>query len=589
MVVNTLPILHCIKHSRSFLFYWSRVRVVERTSLLKRQGVTALAGSNPAGSATNTRTSYEVRVFKICISNSLELEDDVFKNLSHPVYYPHMNSWFIRLWASSMHVRLVRMNAHPHEAQARIAQQIIANLHNTAYGNQYEIGRDSSLENYRTRIPIVNYEELYPYIEQTLKGDTDILLPGIVHTFAKSSGTTNARSKYIPLTHASLRDNHYRAGKSLYGEHIHTTDSTRIAQRLNLAISGSIGTHPEYPHVQTGDISAFLAKYLPWWAKHHRYPPYEIATLTDWNDKAAYIAKHAEGVPIVGLAGTPTWMAVILERISIHTGKSITDIFPHLEVFFHGAVSFVPYREKFKALITTAGMRYTEVYNASEGFFAFQDGTCRDGEMLLLLDHGIYYEFIEMQEPGVRSTTVRTLDEVLCGIEYALVISTHGGLYRYVVGDTIMFTSVSPYRITITGRTKHYINSFGEEVGVAQIEQALHDACVATNAYVGFFTVAPAFDATSTGTGHHEWVIAFDTEPTDMNLFTTTIDNTLRTLNSDYDAKRADDSILKTPHIRIVPRDVFITYLQQQNKLGGQHKIPPVLNNRTLVDALLGK
>jgi len=399
-----------------------------------------------------------------------------------------------------------------------------------------------------------------------------------------SSGTTNDKSKYIPVTKESLKNCHYRGGHqmlALYNKHF---PENAFMFGKALVLGGSQQVNSIGDGIFTGDVSAVLVKNLPWWAKKRRTPE-EISLLPDWDVKLQKLTDYAIKEDIRALLGVPSWMLVLLKKIALDTGKTIPELWPNLEVFFHGGVSFSPYMEQYKKIIPSEKMNYWETYNASEGFFGVQyapDST----DLLMLLDSQIYYEFIPNGDWEKENPQTLTLNEVEIGVKYAMLISTSGGLWRYLLGDTIEFTSLQPHLFKITGRTKHFINAFGEELMIDNAEDALHEACKITGAKITEYTAAPVFFGDNNN-GAHEWLIEFQTLPSDMKLFTKTLDNALKSVNSDYEAKRSFDLSLRMPIIKILPQNFFYKWMKSKEKIGGQYKVPRLTNNREYVDNIL--
>jgi hypothetical protein len=481
---------------------------------------------------------------------------------------------------------------HPHEVQHRLHQSLLHTARHTEVGRQYGFADKLSEREFAERVPVSSYEELYPLLERVLQGEADVLWPGKVQWFAKSSGTTNARSKFIPVTRESLHDGHYRAGRDMTALATLHYPEVQILAGKTLSLGGTHGPNPLRPHDATsrvGDVSAVIMQNLPTWAEYVRTPPLELALLDEWEEKIERIARHVLHADVRVLAGVPTWMIVLLRRVMELAGtNNILDVWPRLGLFLHGAVAFGPYRALFRQLIPSAHMHYQEVYNASEGYLALQDEPNSE-DLLLLLDHGIYYEFLpadQWDEPTPRAVP---LEAVELGKRYAVVISTNAGLWRYKIGDTVRFTSLAPYRIRITGRTKHFLNAFGEEVVVENAEAAVAAACQATNTTVRDFTAAPIYfaGAADGSRGGHQWLIEFTEPPQDTARFAAVLDDTLRQLNSDYDAKRHRDIALVPPVLTVAVPGQFERWLAQRGKLGGQHKVPRLSNSRDMLDEIL--
>lgn len=489
--------------------------------------------------------------------------------------------------------RLARIRAQPHEAQAQLLSGLLRRAQATAWGQRYGYNERITAAEFARRVPVSSYEQLYPELEKVLRGQPDVLWPGRPAWFAKSSGTTNARSKFIPVTPESLRQGHYRAGRDMTALATHLYPAANLLAGKTLSLGGTHGPNPLEPGAasRAGDVSALIMAQLPWWAEQMRTPPLKLALLDEWEEKIERIARHVITQDVRTLAGVPTWMVVLLRRVLTLTGATdISQVWPNLRLFLHGAVAFGPYREVFRQLIPRPDMNYLEVYNASEGYFAVQDQP-GVGDLLLLLDHGIYYEFLPADQWDAPDPQPIPLTEVTAGPSYALVISTNAGLWRYLVGDTVRFTSLSPYRVRITGRTKHFLNAFGEEVVVENAEAAVAAAALATGTAVRDFTAAPvwfaAHDAASRG--GHEWAVEFAQVPPPAVAaqFAAVLDATLREVNSDYDAKRHRDLALAPPQLHVLPAGTFETWLAGRGKLGGQHKVPRLSPGREVLEQVL--
>jgi hypothetical protein len=432
---------------------------------------------------------------------------------------------------------------------------------------------------------VQTYEDIIPYVERLRKGETDLLWPGEIKWFAKSSGTTSAKSKFIPMSREALEDCHYRAAKDILVIYTMQRPATRIFSGKSLTLGGSHRMNQFSNDSLYGDLSAILIENAPFWVDIIRTPRQKIALLEDFEEKLNLITKSTVNENVTSISGVPSWYLVLIKQILTFTGKTnLLDVWPNLEVFFHGGISFTPYREQYKKLIVGDQMNYMETYNASEGFFGIQDDPLSN-DMLLMLDYGIFYEFIPADKINSDDPPVFTVAEVESGVNYAIIISTNGGLWRYMMGDTIVFTSVEPYRFRITGRTKHFINVFGEEVIVDNADKALESACKETNAVIAEYTAGPVFMNTLSK-GSHEWIIEFDKVPADLTIFTNTLDNTLKSVNSDYEAKRVHDLNLGFPVVRPVPRGTFNKWLKTKNKLGGQNKVPRLSNSREYIEDL---
>ena len=475
---------------------------------------------------------------------------------------------------------------NPHDVQEETFKKLVNTARDTEWGQRYGYDDAPSVRTFKERVPISTYEDLYPCIERLMRGEQNILWPSEIKWFAKSSGTTNARSKYIPVSTEALEDCHFRGGKDLMTLYIHNRPETRVFTGKGLSIGGSLQNNSA--DVFSGDVSAVVMKNLPMWAQFIRTPHLEVALMDKWEDKIDKMAEITSQENVTSILGVPTWTIVLLERILEMTGKScIMDVWPNLELFAHGAVSFQPYRDLFsRKLIPSTSMNYMEIYNASEGFFGLQDDLGRPDEMLLMLDYGVFYEFIPVEEADQVHPRTLGLEEVELNRNYALVISTNAGLWRYKIGDTVRFTSLNPYRIKISGRTKHFINAFGEELIIENAEVALTRACQETSATVSNFTAGPVY-MEGGKKGSHEWVIEFTRPPDNLMHFTQVLDSTLRDINSDYDAKRYKDMALKLPIVHSVNEGTFYNWMKKRGKLGGQHKVPRLANSREYLDDIL--
>ena len=474
----------------------------------------------------------------------------------------------------------------PHEVQDRILKDLISKGRGTVWGNKHDYSSIKTLEDYRNNVPVSTYEEIYPYIEETLKGHQNILWPTPINWFSKSSGTTNSKSKYIPVSVESLHACHYKGGQDLLSMYFNNFPQSKLFAGKGLAIGGAYSVNPYNSSTHCGDISAVIMKNLPAWAQYVRTPSLNIALMSEWEAKIEKIAEATIKENVTNISAVPTWTIALLQKILQKTGKkNILEVWPNFEVFFHGAVSFTPYREVFSKLIPSPDVNFVETYNASEGFFGIQD-TLDTNEMLLMLDYGIYYEFIPMEDIESDNPRTISLSEVQPNKNYAMVISTNAGLWRYRIGDTIRFTSLAPYRIKITGRTKHFINAFGEELIIENAETAIANACKDTGAVITNFTAAPIY-LDEQGKGGHEWVIEFSKEPNSLDLFAQQLDTHLKEVNSDYEAKRYRNLVLQLPVIRNVSEGTFYSWLKKRGRVGGQNKVPRLSNTREYVEDIL--
>lgn len=486
---------------------------------------------------------------------------------------------------SSIYKPIDKFIEKPWEKQLQTFDYIISHGRRTYFGEKNKFDQIKTPEDFKRLVPIMGYDDLKPYLNIIInERKPNVLWDTPVKWFAMSSGTTNDKSKYIPVTNESLKYCHYRGGHhmlALYAKHF---PDNRFMFGKALVLGGSQQVNSIGEGIFTGDISAVLVKNLPWWAKRRRTPE-DISLIPDWDVKLQRLTDYAINQDIRSLLGVPSWMLVLLKKISKDTGQSISDIWPNLEVFFHGGVSFVPYREQYKKIIDSPTMNYWETYNASEGFFGIQYSPLST-DMLLLLDNQVYYEFIPNGQWHAEHPETLTLNEVKVGVKYAMLISTSGGLWRYLLGDTIEFTSLEPYLFKIAGRTKHFINAFGEELMIDNAEVALQEACKLTNAKITEYTAAPVF-FDDNNNGAHEWLIEFATNPSDIEMFAQVLDASLKSLNSDYEAKRSLDLSLRMPIIKILPHNFFYKWMESREKMGGQNKVPRLSNDRKYVESLL--
>ncbi|WP_288983481.1 GH3 auxin-responsive promoter family protein [uncultured Flavobacterium sp.] len=474
---------------------------------------------------------------------------------------------------------------YPHEVQDELLFSLIKSAENTQIGRKYDF---SSMKNYTTfseRIPVSTYEELEPLIELTRKGEQNVFWNSNIKWFAKSSGTTNAKSKFIPVSSEALENCHYKASKDLLCLFLNNNEDSQLFTGKSLRLGGSKQLY-EDNNTFFGDLSAILIDNMPIWAEFSSTPSSKISLMGDWETKLPAIINETMNENVTSLAGVPSWMMVLLQKTLETTGKSnLLELWPNAEVYFHGGVSFEPYKEQYKKLFPKDSFKYYEIYNASEGFFAIQDQNDSD-ELLLMLDYGIFYEFIPMDTFGTLNQRVIRLNEVELNKNYALVITTNSGLWRYLIGDTIRFTSLSPYRIKVTGRTKHHINVFGEELMVENTDAAVAKTCKEFNCEIVDYTVAPIF-MTNQQKGAHEWIIEFKTKPNSIENFRKALDENLQSVNSDYEAKRYNNMTLNPLVLNIARENLFYDWLKQEDKLGGQHKVPRLSNERTYLENLL--
>ncbi|MCW5899312.1 MAG: GH3 auxin-responsive promoter family protein [Flavobacteriales bacterium] len=475
---------------------------------------------------------------------------------------------------------------HPRLAQLEVFHYLVRTACYTSWGRRHDYSTITDPQVFRERLPIQDYEDVKPWVERLRKGEQNLLWPTDIRWFAKSSGTTSARSKFIPVSLEALEDCHYKGGKDLVALHYQQFPESKLYQGMALVVGGSSTIERLRPDAYSGDLSAIIIRNLPIWVELRRTPVIETALLDDWEEKIEKMARETMREDVRCIAGVPSWTLVLLKRILEISGKrDILEVWPNLELFMHGGVSFRPYRAQFEALIPSPTMNYLESYNASEGFFAVQDRRGAD-DMLLMLDYGIFYEFMPLEEVGRANPRTLLLDEVEEGGNYALVISTNGGLWRYMPGDTVRFTSVKPYRIQVSGRTRSFINAFGEELIVDNADRAIEAACRATGAVVNEYTAGPVY-MDGGARGGHEWAIEFERAPADLDGFIQALDKELRTLNSDYDAKRRGDMALRPPVVHKLPIGTFHAWMKERGKLGGQHKVPRLSNDRSYLEAIL--
>jgi len=475
---------------------------------------------------------------------------------------------------------------YPYDVQDEWFQMLISTAQHTEWGKKYGYSSIYTQDQFKDRVPIQSYESLKPYIEKMMNGEQNILWPSEIKWFAKSSGTTNDRSKFIPVSEESLEECHFKGGKDLLSMYCDNRPDARIFTGKCLVLGGSHQINQLNTDSCYGDLSAVLIKNLPYWAEFYRTPDMSIALMDNFEEKVEKIARATIDVNVTNIAGVPTWNLVLAKRILEITGKNnLLEVWPNLEFYFHGAVNFNPYREQFKKLIPSDNMYYLETYNASEGFFGIQDQPNSE-ELLLMLDYGIYYEFLPMEDLHAENPKTLGLDQVQLNKNYALIISTNAGLWRYMIGDTIKFTSLSPHRIQITGRTKHFINAFGEELIIDNAEKGLAKACLETHSIIRDYTACPIYFE-GNEVGGHEWIIEFEQKPDDIERFTDILDQTLREVNSDYDAKRYKDMALRRPLLHIAPDGTFYHWMKNRGKLGGQNKVPRLANDRAYVDEIL--
>ncbi len=482
--------------------------------------------------------------------------------------------------------QIEHFKTNPEEVQQEQIFHLIKTAKNTEIGKYYDFASIKTIKDFQERVPVQKYEQMETVINKIRHGDRNVLWPGETKWFAKSSGTTSSKSKFIPVSKESLEDCHFRGGKDVLAIYNHLYPETELFSGKGLTLGGSQQLNKYNRDSFYGDLSAILIGNLPFWVNFIRTPDQSIALLDKWEEKLVKMTEATIHENVTSLTGVPSWFMVLIKYMLEYSGKSnLLEIWPNLELFIHGGINFGPYREQYKKLIPSDKMHYMETYNASEGFFAIQDDPS-SSSMLLMLDYGIFYEFIPMDEWGKDYPKALTVDEVELNTNYAIVISTNGGLWRYVVGDTVKFTSKNPHKILITGRTKHFINAFGEELIVDNSNKAIEIACSKTDAVIKDYTAAPMYMSTE-AKGRHQWIIEFEKMPDNIDHFTNELDLQLQALNSDYEAKRYKNITLEAPVIEIARRNLFFDWLKKHNKLGGQNKVPRLSNNRDLIEELL--
>ncbi len=503
--------------------------------------------------------------------------------LPKTMFYSFFNS-LIKGYLKYRHARIQNIYLTPFELQKEVLTQLINKLKSTKYGKENQADLITDITSFQKYLPIVTYEDLFPYIDEMMKGNEDILWPGKANWFAKSSGTTNDRSKYIPITDDNLFENHVAASWDAMSILYNNRPDALIFDRKNLIMGGSLSDQNKFPI--TGDISAILLSRMPSIGRPFYSPDFETALLSDWEEKIEKMAQQCSKADIVMFAGVPTWTIVLFKRILQITGKqNMLQVWPNLKTYFHGGVGFDPYVEQFKEFLPSDDIEYYEVYNASEGYFAVQDRLDQKG-MLLLLDNAIFYEFIPLEKIGTLNPIALTLEEVELGVNYCIVITSSSGLWRYMPGDVVTFVTISPFRIMVTGRTKHYINVFGEEVMVSNTDTAISTTCHLLDCKINDYTVGPIF-LDSKCKGGHEWMIEFEVSPKDLAEFEKQLDKQLRSINSDYDAKRHKDIALQNLKIISIPKGSFNEWLRSKGKIGGQSKIPRLCNDRRYLEEFL--
>ena len=482
--------------------------------------------------------------------------------------------------------RIRYFSEHPHDVQAAMLSQFVNTARDTEWGKMHSFKHIKNPTHFAQNVPIQDYETLKPYINRMMHGQRNILWPGQVKWYSKSSGTTNDKSKFIPVTISNLKTCHLKGAWDSSALIYKARPDTQGFAGKMLIMGGTYEAFAPHPQTRFGDVSAIMISHLPSVGSYIYAPSIEIATMPNFDEKIERMAHALIHEDMRSIGGVPTWTVVLLKRILEITGKqNILEVWPNLQVYIHGGVSFTPYRETFKQLIPKEDFTYWETYNASEGYFATQCEYDAD-DMLLLLNNGIYYEFLPESEWHAKNPIAIPLSNVETGKHYAPVITTNSGLWRYVPGDTVLFTSTNPYKIKVSGRTNQFVNTFGEEVMVSNTDKALAETCRTFNAQVSDYTVAPVFFKHN-NKGGHEWVIEFEREPPDMEAFNNSLDFNLQCINSDYEAKRFKNMAMERLHMHPVPRGTFHSWLKAKGKYGGQCKVPRLANHRQYVDDIL--
>jgi hypothetical protein len=486
-------------------------------------------------------------------------------------------------WAKQRFGRIEHFMRFPYETQTQALLNLLQLAKNTHYGIKYNFKHISNYNQFKNNVPVVSYEDIQPQINQCMQGQQNVFWHENIYLFAKSSGTTGHKSKYIPVSPTTLHNCHYQGGRDMLTLYSINNQNSKLFTGKNLALGGSIHNNGK---VSTGDLSAIIMQNLPAWAQYYRSPNIEIAVLDNWEQKLQQLYASCIKDNIVSLSGVPSWMLVLCKYVMEQSGiKNVHELWPNVEVFFNGGINFLPYQTQFKQFFPKPTMRYYQLYSASEGFFAIQDSN-NYNDMLLMLDYGIFYEFATIDTNGDLTSNVVMLDGVSLHTCYALIITTNSGLWRYNTGDTVLFTSLKPHRIKIAGRTKNFINAFGEELMIHNADNALDAACLATGAIIKEYTAAPLY-MNNNNKARHDWLIEFEKLPANITAFTLLLDTELKKLNSDYEAKRTNNLLLQLPHVTVAKPNTFITWLMRNNKLGGQYKIPRLSNLRNVYEELL--
>jgi hypothetical protein len=496
-----------------------------------------------------------------------------------------LNSIFSWVIKKRMH-QIELFIKYPHDVQNEWFQRLISTAKDTEWGKRYDFKTIKTIDQFKSRVPVQGYDRFKDDIIRIKQGEQNILWPTEVKWFAKSSGTSNDKSKFIPVTKEALEECHYNGGKDMLSMYYNNIPTSKLFSGKTLVVGGSSQVNQFSSDSYYGDLSAIIMKNFPFWVEFRRTPSLSVALMDEWEPKLQKMAEITSKEDVTNISGVPSWTLILLRKILEITGETdIKKVWPNLELFMHGGVNFEPYKTQYQQLIKDNNMHYLETYNATEGFFGIQDQV-HSNEMLLMLDYGIFYEFLPMDELGNEHPKTLLLDEVELGVNYALIISTNAGLWRYDIGDTIKFTSLNPYRIKVTGRTKHFINVFGEELMVHNVENAITHASKQTQSTVKDFTVAPHF-SDSPSLGAHEWLIEFETPPINIDFFTEILDTFIKASNSDYESKRYKSMAVGPPKIRVLTSGTFYAWMKHRGKLGGQNKVPRLFNDRRYVDEII--
>ncbi|MCB9361457.1 MAG: GH3 auxin-responsive promoter family protein [Flavobacteriales bacterium] len=491
-------------------------------------------------------------------------------------------SWIIKQRIHQMELFI----KYPAEVQNELLLELIKTAKNTEWGKKHNYSNIRSYNEFKKNVPLQDYESLKTDILRIKEGEQNILWPTEIKWFAKSSGTVTGKSKFIPVSKEALIDCHYKGGKDLLSIYHNNHPDSKLILGKVLVVGGSSQINQLNSGSYTGDLSAIIMKNFPFWVEQRRVPNMEVALMAEWEEKIEKMAISTAKEDVSNISGVPSWTLILLQKIlEITKANNIAEVWPNLEMYMHGGVNFLPYKNQFNQLMGGNQLNYYENYNASEGFFGLQDQSNSD-EMLLMLDYGIFYEFIPIEYTAEEQPNTLILEEVELNKNYEVVISTNAGLWRYRVGDTVKFTSLSPYRIQVTGRTKHFINAFGEELIIENAEMALAIACQKTKSSIRDYTVAPIYIENKRN-GKHQWLIEFEVQPNNLDYFIEILDNGLKSLNSDYEAKRYKNLILALLEVISLPEGTFYRWMKENNKLGGQHKVPRLSNNRNIVDQIL--